>query len=575
LEQLDKSDPPPAPITYPLLLAVQSLNSVIESQSLFVLPFLGSQNDLSGEDSIFLSIEMAKSASPSILSSLTLLSSSHIEDDLLKIILWSFHKFTVVLALLGLVAHRDAFLSSLCRICVPGFQMQPADNPNHTQNQLTNLYVNRNTAQISLTDRNLQFVRILLSILSEISDVLDSKTWYPCLEALQIVEGLATNVKSEKKKESFIELPLINLATTGSSRIRNSPMSPFLGFSSTAASAVSDLNQKPYLAYSKVLFEESENMKLRPLTEFVRALCRLAHETISQISNKEKSEEKSYALTKLLLVTNVNLKRILLPEFSLVWDLITVQLIQMAHSPSLGSTGRSQVMHAFNEIIISSASIGDFKDESVERKIFEPLETIMGLDTIAEDTVKINWLPDVQRSGLETLNKLLQMNGQNFKAAWNITLDIIQAIGRGNQLLRKKVDTPNLETSPCSISLSINESPTANNDNLNHKTIMVTRIAFPCIELIATDFLPLLNPTILTRCIDTLSLYGSLADDLNISLTSVGLLWSVCDFILTKRHKLEGDEDVVEVDQMFKYKTTISLTKLDIETGILFLIKPL
>lgn len=577
LEQLDKNDPPVAPATYPLSLAVQCLTAVIESQSLFVLPLLGGDNDSdqTGEDSIILSIEMAKSAAPSILASLTLLSTSHIEDDLLRVILWSFNKFTVILAQLGLVPYRDAFLASLCRLSVPGYQLpreEIASIANEiTQMQLIGIFLNKIQTSAILHDRNMLFVKVLTSILNEISSVMDSKTWFNCLEALQIVDGMVVTGKTGKRMESspglleFTHLSLVSSPGTHRTRSMTGSFALAPPLPSSVSPAV------PYIIYSKSLFEQSAAMKVRPFTEFVRAICRLAHESIMHQGDKEKSEQKLYAISKLLLVTTVNVKRLLNTEFSIAWDLIIGQLIQMAHAPTIASSVRNQVMQAFDEILIESASIGDLADESVERKILQPIETIMGLDTIGEDYFKLNWLQDVQKAGLETLNKLLQTNGQNFKTAWVITLDIIQAIVRSSLHAKKKPDFSPIDTvsqiSPI-FNSPIVDSPGNNYDGSSQKTVMVTRVAFPCIQLITTDFLPLLNPTVLTRCIDTLSLYGSLADDLNISLTSVGLLWSVCDFILTKRHKLEEQDSLAENDQPFRSKPSSSLVQLDTETGI-------
>src|SRR2546430_132211 len=72
----------------------------------------------------------------------------------------------------------------------------------------------------------------------------------------------------------------------------------------------------------------------------------------------------------------------------------------------------------------------------------------------------------------------------------------------------------------------------------NTKTSGLVRVAFPCLQLICTDFLSLLSPECLKQCINTLSAFGLQMDDLNISLTAIGLLWNVSDFIQTKRAEL-------------------------------------
>ncbi|CAG8740188.1 7278_t:CDS:1, partial [Ambispora leptoticha] len=84
-------------------------------------------------------------------------------------------------------------------------------------------------------------------------------------------------------------------------------------------------------------------------------------------------------------------------------------------------------------------------------------------------------------------------------------------------------------------------------------------------------FLALLSPECLRQCIDTLGAFGLQMDDLNISLTAVGLLWNVSDFIQTKRAELEKNnsqaskhEDTPnideEIDQMIGSTLTVRTT---------------
>lgn len=50
------------------------------------------------------------------------------------------------------------------------------------------------------------------------------------------------------------------------------------------------------------------------------------------------------------------------------------------------------------------------------------------------------------------------------------------------------------------------------------------RVAFQCLQLVVTDFLPIMPCHCLTLCVDTAAKFGSQTQELNISLTAIGLM---------------------------------------------------
>ncbi|KAJ3032830.1 Endocytosis and vacuole integrity protein, partial [Rhizoclosmatium hyalinum] len=76
------------------------------------------------------------------------------------------------------------------------------------------------------------------------------------------------------------------------------------------------------------------------------------------------------------------------------------------------------------------------------------------------------------------------------------------------------------------------------------KAAILVRSAFPSVQLVCGDFLGSLSPDVLFECIQTLGCFGSQPDDINISLTTIGLLWNISDNILTRRQKLEKEGKV-------------------------------
>lgn len=73
------------------------------------------------------------------------------------------------------------------------------------------------------------------------------------------------------------------------------------------------------------------------------------------------------------------------------------------------------------------------------------------------------------------------------------------------------------------------------NDSHNENLI---RCAFQCVQLIIADFLPVIPSLCLILCVDTTAKFGSQTQELNVSLTAVGLLWNVADYLFQNHEKI-------------------------------------
>lgn len=444
-----------------------------------------------------------------------------------------------MLGMLGLTTYRDAFLAYICRLCVPGCQITPVDISNISKEMpptnLAHLFAKRLMIPPPLlTDRNLQFVRTLVAIVTSIKDTLDSKTWFVVFETLQIVDGLMSIGRIGKRMESSPTLIENNSSPLSASLFRARA-------STMAISATRNIDRsqfEPYAAYSREIFDQTEQMRTKTLGEFILALCRLAQENVvgsnGQTPKEKVNDEKCFAITKLNQVALLNIKRLIDPEDFSIFDVIVGQLIQMAHSPGLGQAVRTQVMGSFGEILLSAVQNGQSNSERTEKKLLFTVKTIMALDNppIGQEDLysKLAWLPEIQRAGFEILYKLLQTNGQHFSVAWGQTLEIINGIVKCAPIHARPDD-------------AVDGAASADLIIPQQKLTMVKRAAFPCLQIICADFLALLSPGALAQCIDTVTEFAAAADELNICLTSVGLLWSICDFILTKRQQLEKVEE--------------------------------
>lgn len=249
------------------------------------------------------------------------------------------------------------------------------------------------------------------------------------------------------------------------------------------------------------MYESTTSMELRPFTDFVRTLGRFIHTT-------EKTEERMYLLLRLSDLSALNIAR-LVGELDVFGIVVTV-LTNLAHATSPGIGVRTQAITVLGEIVVNGSRCAEFGG-GLESRLLDALRGIMAFEG-GETMEGLGFLVDVRRQGLEILNKLLQRSGQDITSGWTSVLDIVFLVVEAE------------EGGP--------------------KTLI--KHAFPCLQLIITDFLGSLSPPALLRCIQTAAAITTQSEDLNISLTAVGLLWTLCDYILTGRERLheeEGGED--------------------------------
>ena len=69
----------------------------------------------------------------------------------------------------------------------------------------------------------------------------------------------------------------------------------------------------------------------------------------------------------------------------------------------------------------------------------------------------------------------------------------------------------------------------------SHFSEGVIRLAFQSLQLVVTDFLPIMPCSCLQLCVEAAAKFGSQHQELNISLTAIGLLVSVTTYMTMER----------------------------------------
>lgn len=560
---MEKGEAPSFPDAYPILLAFQCLAIVVDQQSeLIPLNIESEQSDASasadetGSSNVLLAIEMAKSSASAIFYSLSIFLVGSIDEELFGKTLKAISKYTSFLGLLGLVSLRDAFLYLLCKTSISAHLPMQMDTWKAIPKAVDLMVFPGASAAKSLvimSDKSMLIFACLMTTCEGIADVMDAKTWFCVLDTLALVESLIQPKAQFRRMDSSVEGAQLAPKETAS-KPRGSQNPGNLAYLESYSTRVQNvgvdfqLQTSQYTTQSKHLFELTASMKQKAFMEFIRSLCRLAHESIMAAGGhnvtpqaKEKLvDEKNFAISKLQEICLLNVHRIVADDDSF-FELVSQQLINLSQIPNCPASIRNQACFVFGEILLAASQEPQFSSkEEIELRLLEAIRVLMAFEQQRSDlnandvlvpdmndqsVVRLPFLIDIRRQGLEIINKLLQRSGQNIRAGWLVLLETIYFVVQSG--VSKKTAAPGTPDMDSLVSV---------------KNSQLIRVGFPSVQLICTDFMSSLSPMGLSRCIQTVSAFGALSEDLNISLTSVGLLWSLCDFILTKRQKLEKYE---------------------------------
>ncbi|CAO3630367.1 unnamed protein product [Mucor hiemalis] len=639
IDQLDKADPPTIPETYIFYLALLCLNSIADGLGGFALPRFSpgavksTSDELAKDDAakkdLSLVTEMANVAWPGLLAAMSFYLTANLDEDLFQSTMRSYQNFTNVCGVLDLVTPRDAFLTNLCRNSIPiipllssGFASTSATptlskNASTTSIGTTLSLTGINTtavsfkdlpvqqqqaiANITLNEKNLYSLRVLLNITMFLSSVLGS-SWYLVLETLQLADFLLFN-RPIPKGSSTTSAVSGAASTTNLRRTITSTSSTSVSLNQMNTSPQPNSNQLMDADHLTIiqaslqrLFENSKYLDDESFIAFASALCRMSSEITgtpfsdhdSLISSKSSRVKifntRSFAVDKLEYISTLDMGRLVntsKDSSSRIWDLIMSHLIATANYPLTPATVRTQCCDAISNIILISMNhvLSEYKivNEATQNRLLLALNQCINYtapaneEALIQETLNNNpkAFSEVQKMGLETLNNLLQTSGHSFTCGWGLIFDMLRhvavcAIGPppadhfssdeedGDEAIEKS--TTNERSSIDTMASSVMAGSIMAAAGPKSATGLI-KVAFSSLQLICTDFLSLLSPDCLRQCIATLGSFGMQSDDLNISLTAVGLLWNLSDFIQTRRIDLATKMNVTA--------TTIPNEKID------------
>ncbi|XP_075525556.1 mon2 homolog, regulator of endosome-to-Golgi trafficking isoform X1 [Dermacentor variabilis] len=383
---------------------------------------------------------------------------------------------------------------------------------------------------VMLTAKNLQCMRAILGLAQAHGAVLGS-AWHLVLTTLQhlvwilgLKPSTGGSLKAAPKNSS--DGAAGGGGTNSSSVITTAVMADLPVLSAMLSRLFESSHYVPLAGTLSRVFHNSQYLDDVALHHLIDALCKLSTESMELAYNNR--EPSLFAVAKLLETGLVNLGRV-----EALWRPVTQHLLEVCahphtrmrewgaealtylvkaalnHSPSGGGGGgeattASSVMSAATTASASDSTTVPVHTAMASRRSLQVL-------LLAPLVEMASAHPDIRQKQLDCTLSLLHSNGETLTHGWPQVLTIIGAISE------------------------------------SHGEALI-RSAFQCLQLVVADFLPVMPRACLQLCVDTAARFGSQNQELNVSLTAVGLLWHMADYLYQNAEKLkqeEGDWDTL------------------------------
>ncbi|RXG68969.1 Protein MON2-like protein [Armadillidium vulgare] len=439
LEMLDKLEPPTIPDGYGISVAYYCLLDITRSIQFVIMgsqplsdgsePVINEKEQVvSSESKIEVHKQLINSAWCGLLAALSVLLEACTDEAATENILKSFQMFASLSGKLNLTTPRDAFITALCKSCLPPhYTLTVLNNANTPVNQsaasflrnhhrtpsedssqhyydsemrhqvvavgtalaTSSLPVGAQQGPVMLTNKNLQCMRAVLSMAHCHGGVLGS-AWHLVLTTLQ----------------HLVWILGLKPSTGGSLKAGRS------NAESNAVITTAVIADLPVLsAMLSRLFESSQHLNDVALHHLIDALCQLSHESMELAFNNR--EPSLFAVAKLLETGVVNLDRV-----EVLWRPVSNHLLEVCQHPHIRM--REWGVEAVTYLVKTSLS----HPHSPSLKDNQKLQTLL-LSPLSELSMICH--ADVRQKQLESLLHILHSCGEilhhgwpfNFKYYWS------------------------------------------------------------------------------------------------------------------------------------------------------------
>jgi len=447
-----------------------------------------------------------------LLSSLSLVLARCLAEEAIQIVLKCYQTFTQACGMLDLLKPRDAFLASLCQYAMPPKLAAKAASNNEISFAPVDNSYEPLSAYTQLSAKNVQALKMLFNIAHCLGGLL-GPSWNLVFQTLEQLDRIIASSKSTApatdaavaKEErgadaTSHELTILSTALnnlfSGSSRLSDDAIAHFLAALSTQC-------------FSSLAHEATSKERLVP-------------------GASSSSPLRLFALAKFVDVVMHNLHRVLT-----LWPLVTQLLLPAANHKAqririVGTEALAKVViaamrhHMHARAKLKDGAAADAAPAAADAApaaadAAAPAAAPAAEDDPAWDQTLMAPLEELQRRcvhketqerTLQALHQILQACGAELRSAWPQLLSI----------LWRTATLPSLA--------------------------YVLPLGFRSVQLIASDFLSVLPPPCLLAYVEVAAVYATQRKHLNVSLTAIGLQWSIGDF-LTRKHPVVAGEDEV------------------------------
>ncbi|KAH1229747.1 Protein MON2 [Glycine max] len=417
-----------------------------------------------------LCISMVDSLWLTILDALSLILSRSQGEAIVLEILKGYQAFTQACGILRAVEPLNSFLASLCKFTI-NFPVETEKRSSALPSPVSKrseLSVDQRDS-IVLTPKNVQALRTLFNIAHRLHNVL-GPSWVLVLETLAALDRAIHSPHATTQEVS----------------------TPVPKFTRELSTQSSDFNILSSL--NSQLFESSALMHISAVKSLLSALCQLSHQCMTSSSLGPTTSQKigsiSFSVERMISILVNNVHRV-----EPFWD----QLADNSN-PHL----KNMALDALDQSISAVLGSDRFQDYKLSKSL-EPsqemevnLDKLMSLECSIISPLKVLYFStqsvDVRIGSLKILLHVLERYGEKLHYSWPNILEMLRYVA-----------------------------------DVSEKDLVT--LGFQNLRVIMNDGLSALPTDCLQVCVDVTGAYSAQKTELNISLTAVGLLWTMTDFI--------------------------------------------
>uniref|UniRef100_A0ABM5GFU8 Protein MON2 homolog n=1 Tax=Pogona vitticeps TaxID=103695 RepID=A0ABM5GFU8_9SAUR len=522
LEMLDKVEPPTIPEGYAMSVAFHCLLDLVRGMTNMIEEELGqietdcqvattdaqssrtqssdqqdfhSASDETNKETVSRAVweEMVNACWCGLLAALSLLLDASTDEAATENILKAELTMAALCGKLGLVTSRDAFITAICKGSLP---------PHYALTVLNTTTAALSSKSYSIQGQNIQMIspsseshqQVVavgqpLALQPQGTVMLTSKN-IQCMRTLLSLAHCHGGVLGTSWQLVLATLQhlvwILGLKPSVGGALK--PGRPVEGPSTVLTTAV--MSDLPVISnILSRLFESSQYLDDVSLHHLINALCSLSLEAMDMAYGNNK-EPSLFAVAKLLETGLVNMHRI-----EILWRPLTGHLLEVCQHPN--SRMREWGAEALTSLIKAGLTFNHdpplSQNQRLQLLLLNPLKELSNINH-----------PDIRLKQLECVLQILQSQGDSLGSGWPLVLGVMGAIrsDQGESLIRT---------------------------------------AFQCLQLVVTDFLPTMPCTCLQIVVDVAGSFGLHNQELNISLTSIGLLWNISDYFFQRGDIIEKE----------------------------------